>query len=337
MNVLKLALIILLTFSIDTSGRIFDDLFTVKIPQNEYSITNDGLILAFNQMSARLTGTKDTSVLKSLNALGINKSSFVESYKVIEEEGLSFLEVIFNKGLTIKLFREQNIPIFGINRPEITILAKVDDGKNNIFYISGGVNYDEQAEINNFVNSLKMLSQQRGLHIDLPLSDIKFSEQLNNETLFSSFQDSIKDLYSYSFIRELEIFRDSVSTWTLKASSNHYRFNTLKQLFDFALSAIEKDIDSLLFIDRSPESQGQIIINAVNLQSFEDFKNFEAAIEEIFAISNLRLSKASKDKFIFKGNIEYSINQIKKELSSHSYLQLLNFDENQRSLTLKFK
>lgn len=288
-------------------------------------------------MTVRLTGTKDTSVIKSLNALGINKSSFVESYKMIEEEGISFLEVIFNKDQTIKLFREQNIPIFGINRPEITILAKVDDGKNNVFYISNGVNYDEQTEINNFVKSLNMLSQQRGLHIDLPLLDINFSAQLNNEPLFSTFKDSIKDLYSYSFIKDLEIFRDSISAWTLRTSSNNYRFNTLNQLFDFVLAAIEKDIDSLLFIESSIEAQGQIIINAINLKSFEDFKNFEAAIEDIFAISNLRLLKASKDKFIFTGNIEFSINQIKKELSSHSFLQLLNFSENQRSITLKFK
>ena len=84
MNVLKLGTIILLTISIDTSARVFDDLFIVKIPQDDYEITNDGLIMAFNKITVRLTGTRNSSILQNINSLGLNKASLVKSYKVIK-------------------------------------------------------------------------------------------------------------------------------------------------------------------------------------------------------------------------------------------------------------
>ena len=125
MNVLKLGIIILLTISIDTSARVFDDLFIVRIPQDDYEITNDGLIMAFNKITVRLTGSRNPAILRVINSLGLNKASLVQSYKVIEFEGKSLLEVIFNKEPLIKLFRDQKIPIYGVNRPEVTIWQKL--------------------------------------------------------------------------------------------------------------------------------------------------------------------------------------------------------------------
>jgi len=334
-NVLKLGIIILLTISIDTSARVFNDFFIVKIPQDDYEITNDGLIMAFNKITVRLTGTRNSFILQNINSLGLNKASLVKSYKVVEVEGESFLEVIFNKEPLIKLFRDQKIPIYGVNRPELTILAKIDDGLNPIFYLSEDRVLRNESEISAFIESLNDLSRERGLHIDLPLSDIAFSQSINSSNVLNNLQESLKSNYSYGFVREIEIFRDSISTWTLRMASNNYRFNDLNELFQFALGNIEKDIDNLLEIDVNENSQGSITINALELKSFEEYENFQAALEEIYSISNLELQKANKEKFLFSGNIESSIMQIKKELYAHSYLQIISFDEERRNIDLK--
>ena len=335
MNVLKLGIIILLTISIDTSARVFDDLFIVRIPQDDYEITNDGLIMAFNKITVRLTGSRNPAILRSINSLGLNKASLVQSYKVIEFEGESLLEVIFNKEPLIKLFRDQKIPIYGVNRPELTILAKIDDGLNPIFYLSEDRALSNESETSEFIESLNDLSRERGLHIDLPLSDIAFSQSINSSNVLNNLQESLKSNYSYGFVREIEVFRDSISTWTLRMAASNYRFNDLNELFQFALVNIDKDIDNLLEIDANKDSQGSITINALELKSFEEYENFQAALEEVFSISNIELLKANKERFLFTGNIESSIMQIKKELYAHSYLQIISFDEERRNIDLK--
>jgi len=334
-NVLKLFIIILLTISIDTSARVFDNLFIVKIPQDNYEITNDGLIIAFNKITTRLTGTRDPAILRSINSLGLNKASLVKSYKVIENDGKSFLEVIFNKEPLIRLFRDQKIPIYGVNRPELTILAKIDDGLNPVFYLSEGKTFSNTSETTVFIEALNDLSRERGLHIDLPLNDIALSQGINSSNLINNSQEILKRNYSYGFVREIEVFRDSISTWALRMSSNNYRFNDLNELFQFALVNIDKDIDNLLEIDVNQNSQGSITINALELKSFEEYENFQAALEEIFSISNIELLKANKERFLFSGNIESSIMQIKRELYAHSYLQIISFDEERRNIDLK--
>jgi len=334
-NVLKLGIIILLTTSIDTSARVFDDLFIVKIPQADYEITNDGLIMAFNKITVRLTGTKNSSILRSINSLGINKATFVKSYKAIEIEDTSFLEVIFNKDPLIKFFRDQNIPIYGVNRPELTILVKIDDGLNPVFYLSADRDLSNELETNGFIKALKDLSRERGLHIDLPLSDIAFSQSTQSSNLLNNFQENLKSIYSYGFVRELEVFRDSISTWTLRMAANNYRFNNLNELFQFALLNIEKDIDNLLEINANKNSQGSITINALELKSFEEYEAFQAALEEVFAISNIQLLRANKQNFLFTGIVESSIMQIKRELYAHSILQIISFDEERRNIDLK--
>jgi hypothetical protein len=334
-NVLKLGIIILLTISIDTSARVFDDLFIVRIPQDDYEITNDGLIMAFNKITVRLTGSRNPAILRSINSLGLNKASLVQSYKVIEFEGESLLEVIFNKEPLIKLFRDQKIPIYGVNRPELTILAKIDDGLNPIFYLYEDRALSNESETSEFIESLNDLSRERGLHIDLPLSDIAFSQTINSSNVLNNLQESLKSNYSYGFVREFEVFRDSIATWTLRMSANNYRFNDLNELFQFALVNIDKDIDNLLEIDANKDSQGSITINALELKSFEEYENFQAVLEEIFSISNIELLRANKERFLFSGNIESSIMQIKKELYAHSYLQIISFDEERRNIDLK--
>jgi len=167
------------------------------------------------------------------------------------------------------------------------------------------------------------------------LSDIAFSQSINSSNVLNNLQESLKSNYSYGFVREIEVFRDSISTWTLRMASNNYRFNDLNELFQFALGNIEKDIDNLLEIDVNENSQGSITVNALELKSFEEYENFQAALEEIYSISNLELQKANKEKFLFSGNIESSIMQIKKELYAHSYLQIISFDEERRNIDLK--
>jgi hypothetical protein len=222
-----------------------------------------------------------------------------------------------------------------VNRPEVTILAKIDDGLNPIFYLSEDRALSNESETSAFIESLNDLSRERGLHIDLPLSDIAFSQSINSSNVLNNLQETLKSNYSYGFVREIEVFRDSIATWTLRMSANNYRFNDLNELFQFALVNIDKDIDNLLEIDANKDSQGSITINALELKSFEEYENFQAALEEIFSISNIELLRANKERFLFTGNIESSIMQIKKELYAHSYLQIISFDEERRNIDLK--
>ncbi|MEK9650194.1 MAG: DUF2066 domain-containing protein [Gammaproteobacteria bacterium] len=335
MKVLKLGIIILLTLSIDTSARVFDELFIVRVPQDSYENINDGLIIAFNKISLRLTGTKDPSIIKSLNALGLNKTTFVKSYRVLELQENVLLEVIFNKDSLIQLFRSNNIPIYGVNRPELTIIAKIDDGLNKVFYLNEDRNIRYSEAIDTFISNLGLLSRERGLHIDLPSADLRLSESVGSKSYFDNLQASVRNNYSYSFVRELEVFRDSISTWALRIATQSYRFNSLDELLKFALSYIEKDVDDLLRMDIQESSQGPITVNAVNIKSFEDFKNFKSALEEIFSISNIQLLKASKERFLFNGYVGSSINQIKKELFAHTDLQMISFDEDNRIVNLR--
>ena len=118
-------------------------------------------------------------------------------------------------------------------------------------------------------------------------------------------------------------------------AASNYRFNDLNELFQFVLVNVDKDIDHLLEIDVNQNSQGSITINALDLKNFEEYENFQAALEEIFSISNIELLRANKERFLFSGNIESSIMQIKKELYAHSYLQIISFDEERTNIDLK--
>ena len=329
-------LFVIFCFGVNVHAKELPSLFTVNIPADQYSNTNDGLNKAFNQLLKKLSGSRNKRYLWRVGDAKLNKIDFVSSYSIEVIDGNEYLSVEFNRATLIPELRKINMPLIGFSRPVILFLIKIDSGEGAPSYMD--LNNSADSLQTNLQTTLNEIASDRGVYLELPAFDLEDQNFLQQTNILFSPAQYIKEKFYNDELLSLEISRVGINQWLINGDFNSQLSIQEDMVLDFFSEQIHLFLDSFLSVE--PLEQGatgdQLILSITGLESFEDVQAVELELDKIFAIK-------SRDFYFFdRANIEYqtqlfqTTDALLKELRGSSKLYVRELAQDSATLYLEY-
>lgn len=309
-------------------------LFEVKIPEDQYTNTNDGLNKAFNRLIQKLSGSRSKKFLWRIGDAQLNKIEFVSSYstELIGEQ--EFLSVRFNGESLIPELRKIGMPLIGFNRPVILILFKIDTGESAPVYLGSSSSSDQlAAEIK---QTLKNIALERGVYLELPEFDLEDQNLLNQANILFSPSNYIEEKFYNDAFLAIELVRIGINQWSVNGDLKSISPLQEKQVIEFFKNAVHEFLDDLLEVKPlEPGASGErVMVSIQGLKNFQDFQSVESELDKIFAIKSRSFHAFERTKIDYMTQLFQTTDSLMKELrgSTKFLIKEYNADTNQLKL-----
>ena len=309
-------------------------LFEVKIPEDQYTNTNDGLNKAFNRLIQKLSGSRSKKFLWRIGDAQLNKIEFVSSYstELIGEQ--EFLSVRFNGESLIPELRKIGMPLIGFNRPVILILFKIDTGESAHVYLSSSSSSDQlAAEIK---QTFKNIALERGVYLELPEFDLEDQNLLNQANILFSPSNYMQEKFYNDAFLAIELVRIGINQWSVNGDLKSISPLQEKQVIEFFKNAVHEFLDDLLEVKPlEPGASGErVMVSIQGLKNFQDFQSVESELDKIFAIKSRSFHAFERTKIDYMTQLFQTTDSLMKELrgSAKFLIKEYNADTNQLKL-----
>ena len=309
-------------------------LFEVKIPDDQYTNTNDGLNKAFNRLIQKLSGSRSKKILWRIGDAQLNKIDFVSSYSTDLIGEQEFLSVKFNEETLIPELRKIGTPLIGFNRPVILILFMIDTGESAPVYLGNG------AQISNLAAEIKQMFKniaiERGVYLELPEFDLEDQNLLNQSNVLFSPSIYIQEKFYNDAFLEIELVRIGINQWSVNGDLKTISPLQEKQVIAFFQNAIHDFLDDFLEVKPlEPGALGErLMVSIHGLKNFQDFQSVESELDKIFAIKSRSFHTFERTKIDYLAQLFQTKDSLMKELrgSTKFLIKEYNADTNQLKL-----
>ena len=315
-------------------GKELPALFEVRIPNDQYTNTNDGLNKAFNRLIQKLSGSRSKKFLWRIGDAQLNKIEFVSSYstELIGEQ--EFLSVRFNGESLITELRKIGTPLIGFNRPVILILFKIDTGESAPVYLSSSSSGDQlAAEIK---QTFKNIALERGVYLELPEFDLEDQNLLNQANILFSPSNYIEEKFYNDAFLAIELVRIGINQWSVNGDLKSISPLQEKQVIEFFKNAVHEFLDDLLEVKPlEPGASGErVMVSIQGLKNFQDFQSVESEFDKILAINSRSFHAFERTKIDYMTQLFQTTDSLMKELrgSTKFLIKEYNADTNQLKL-----
>ena len=332
----KIKILLLLNFLMVNNilSKELPTLFEVKIPEDQYTNTNDGLNKAFNQLIQKLSGSRSKKFLWRIGDAKLNKIEFVSSYSTEIIEDREFLTVKFNSEALIPELRRIGTPLIGFNRPVILILLKIDTGESAPLYLGSYESSDKLSlEIKQIFQNIAL---ERGVYLELPEFDLEDQNLLNQVNILFSPSDYIqKKFYNDAFL-EIELVRIGINQWSVNGDLETLSPIQEKEVKAFFQNSLHAFLDNFLEVKPlEPGASGErVMVTIQGLNNFTDFQSVESELDKIFAIKSRSFHAFERTKIDYITQLFQTKDSLMKELrgSTKFLIKEYNADTNQLKL-----
>jgi len=309
-------------------------LFEVKIPEDQYTNTNDGLNKAFNQLIQKLSGSRSKKFLWRIGDAKLNKIEFVSSYSTEIIEDREFLTVKFNSEALIPELRRIGTPLIGFNRPVILILLKIDTGESAPLYLGSHESTDKlSSEIKQIFQNIAL---ERGVYLELPEFDLEDQNLLNQVNILFSPSDYIQEKFYNDAFLEIELVRIGINQWSVNGDLETLSPIQEKEVKAFFQNSVHAFLDNFLEVKPlEPGASGErVMVRIQGLNNFTDFQSVESELDKIFAIKSRSFHAFERTKIDYITQLFQTKDSLMKELrgSTKFLIKEYNADTNQLKL-----
>jgi hypothetical protein len=334
----KIKILILLNFLMANTAftKELPALFEVKIPDDQYTNTNDGLNKAFNRLIQKLSGSRSKKFLWRIGDAQLNKIEFVSSYstELIGEQ--EFLSVKFNGEALIPELRKIGTPLIGFNRPVILILFKIDTGESSPVYLSSSSSSSKlDLEIKQV---FKNIALERGVYLELPEFDLEDQNLLNQANILFSPSNYIQDKFYNDAFLAIDLVRIGINQWSVDGDLKTISPLQEKQVIEFFQNAIHKFLDDLLEVKPlEPGASGErMMVSIHGLSDFQDFQSVESELDKIFAIKSRSFHTFEQTKINYLTQLFQTKDSLIKELRGSTKFLIKEYNADNNELKLEY-
>jgi hypothetical protein len=334
----KIKILILLNFLMANTAftKELPALFEVKIPDDQYTNTNDGLNKAFNRLIQKLSGSRSKKFLWRIGDAQLNKIEFVSSYstELIGEQ--EFLSVKFNGEALIPELRKIGTPLIGFNRPVILILFKIDTGESSPVYLSSSSSSSKlDLEIKQV---FKNIALERGVYLELPEFDLEDQNLLNQANILFSPSNYIQDKFYNDAFLAIDLVRIGINQWSVDGDLKTISPLQEKQVIEFFQNAIHKFLDDLLEVKPlEPGASGErMMVSIHGLRNFQDFQSVESELDKIFAIKSRSFHTFERTKINYLTQLFQTKDSLIKELRGSTKFLIKQYNADNNELKLEY-
>jgi hypothetical protein len=334
----KIKILLLLNFLLanTTFSKELPALFEVKIPDDQYTNTNDGLNKAFNRLIQKLSGSRSKKFLWRIGDAQLNKIEFVSSYSIELIGEQEFLNVKFNGDALIPELRKIGTPLIGFNRPVILILLKIDTGESAPIYLGSSTSIDMlPAEIKQI---FKNIALERGVYLELPEFDLEDQNVLNQPNILFSPSNYIqKKFYNDAFLA-IELVRVGINQWSVNGDLQTISPLQEKQVTAFFQNAVHEFLDDFLEVKPlEPGASGdRVMVSIQGLNNFKDFQSVESELDKIFAIKSRSFHSFERTKIDYITQLFQTKDSLMKELRGSTKFLIKEFNSDTNQLKLEY-
>ena len=332
----KIKILLLLNFlMVNTAlSKELPTLFEVKIPEDQYTNTNEGLNKAFNQLIQKLSGSRSKKFLWRIGDAKLNKIEFVSSYSTEIIEDREFLTVQFNSEALIPELRRIGTPLIGFNRPVILILLKIDTGESAPLYLGSYESSDKLSlEIKQIFQNIAL---ERGVYLELPEFDLEDQNLLNQVNILFSPSDYIQEKFYNDAFLEIELVRIGINQWSVNGDLETLSPIQEKEVKEFFQNSVHAFLDNFLEVKPlEPGASGERVrVTIQGLNNFTDFQSVESELDKIFAIKSRSFHAFERTKIDYITQLFQTKDSLMKELrgSTKFLIKEYNADTNQLKL-----
>jgi hypothetical protein len=334
----KIKILILLNFLMANTAftKELPALFEVKIPDDQYTNTNDGLNKAFNRLIQKLSGSRSKKFLWRIGDAQLNKIEFVSSYstELIGEQ--EFLSVKFNGEALIPELRKIGTPLIGFNRPVILILFKIDTGESSPVYLSSSSSSSKlDLEIKQV---FKNIALERGVYLELPEFDLEDQNLLNQANILFSPSNYIQDKFYNDAFLAIDLVRIGINQWSVDGDLKTISPLQEKQVIEFFQNAIHEFLDDLLEVKPlEPGASGErMMVSIHGLSNFQDFQSVESELDKIFAIKSRSFHTFERTKINYLTQLFQTKDSLIKELRGSTKFLIKEYNADNNELKLEY-
>jgi hypothetical protein len=334
----KIKILILLNFLMANTAftKELPALFEVKIPDDQYTNTNDGLNKAFNRLIQKLSGSRSKKFLWRIGDAQLNKIEFVSSYstELIGEQ--EFLSVKFNGEALIPELRKIGTPLIGFNRPVILILFKIDTGESSPVYLSSSSSSSKlDLEIKQV---FKNIALERGVYLELPEFDLEDQNLLNQANILFSPSNYIQDKFYNDAFLAIDLVRIGINQWSVDGDLKTISPLQEKQVIEFFQNAIHEFLDDLLEVKPlEPGASGErMMVSIHGLSDFQDFQSVESELDKIFAIKSRSFHTFERTKINYLTQLFQTKDSLIKELRGSTKFLIKEYNADNNELKLEY-
>ena len=334
----KIKILLLLNFlMVNTAlSKELPTLFEVKIPEDQYTNTNEGLNKAFNQLIQKLSGSRSKKFLWRIGDAKLNKIEFVSSYSTEIIEDQEFLTVKFNSEALIPELRKIGTPLIGFNRPVILILLKIDTGESAPLYLGSYESSDKLSlEIKQIFQNIAL---ERGVYLELPEFDLEDQNLLNQVNILFSPSDYIQEKFYNDAFLEIELVRIGINQWSVNGDLETFSPIQEKEVKAFFQNSVHAFLDNFLEVKPlEPGASGErVMVTIQGLNNFTDFQSVESELDKIFAIKSRSFHAFERTKIDYITQLFQTKDSLMKELRGSTKFLIKEYNADTTHLKLEY-
>ena len=336
-NNLYYLFILLIIFSNTAFGKEFKTLFEINHKIESGVSLDKSLNQSFDKMVYRLSGSPNPSYIWRIINSGTVRKDFIVSYSVNQVNGDSFLRTQFNQKLLEEKFRQLSIPLIGKSRPIFIVIAKIDNGIDEPYFLNDdAINAFDKS----FKEMLNNISENRGVFIEIPILDLIDAQNIKDFNYFLNPDEYLKSKYSYEDMLNVEITKIDTENWSVTGDlenlikSNNFQdefIESFQKILDDKVSKYLKGLQ-IEFSERNT-----LALNIANIESVEDYENVIDGLKSIIGIEEIKINAFVKNTLIsdiyFFGNNERFINAI----DDKSDFKLTNISDSKKDIFIEYK
>ena len=330
-------LILIIIFSNPSFGKEFKGLFEINHKIESGMSVEKSLNKSFDKMIYRLSGSSNPSNIWKIINSGVDRKDFIISYSINEIDKSLYLTTQFNQELLEEQFKKLTIPIIGKSRPTFILIAKIDNGINQPYYLNDEAKIEFDFKANNLLDDI---SETRGLFIDTPILDLKDAQVIQDFNYLLDTNEYLSSRYNVDEIINLEITKIDSEKWSVTGdfnktiNSKNFQDEFLESfesfLHDKASSALKNYQIEFLKINN-------LSINISNIKSIKDYEDVIDELNGIIGMEKLKINALIGDSLILDIYFFDDSDKFMNRINDSTKFTLTEISNRQQDVHIEFK
>lgn len=307
-TVITAMLLMLLTNPVHAD--VVKNLYLAEVPveSQDRKERQEAIGKGLREVLVRVSGQYAVLTVPAIEAALKQPTRYVQRYRYqtrkIDEQTQLEIRVQFDETTVNKLIRDNNLPVWGRNRPVTLVWLAVDDRKGRKL-ITADKQGDDRA-------MLEQQAKQRGMPIRLPLYDLTDRAKLGVSDVWGNFEDRIMDAsvrYQTDNVLVGRVYKTYGDTWggrwTLYSEGRRTDWESNGESMELALlpgvsSAADKLAQRYALVEDTTISPDLVRIQVEGISGLPAYNRVSTYLDSLDVVSRVVPGEVRPDSVIFE-------------------------------------
>lgn len=335
------ALFLLFASSLTVQAAVVEDLYSVDLPVPDQTTTQRLAIFnqAFREVIVKVSGSDEALSQPGFKRPLSNSARYVRQFRYLVtkdqnsanvDEGQLTLRVTFNQDQVENLLRENNIAVWGKERPSTLLLINLGVNKNTSL-----VSSDTTPGM---VDNLDKIASRQGLPVLFPLLDLEDRVILGVQDIIRLNEANISALaarYAPDAVLTGQVIGQSgkgwIGTWKVRFSNQvfdwSFRAGSRQDVLTQAMNQLAKTLASEYALQSYQAFEQVTLLTIDQMDELTDHIKVQNYLQSLDAVESVRLVLIDADKVTYRIKLRNTVEDLHRLISLGYVLEQLELPQ----------